>query len=86
MKKIVYILLLAVVTLVSCTPYNKVFKTNDYDYRYEMAKAYYLEGKYTNAAELLESMVTMLKGGDKAEESLVLLARCYYESEDYETA
>ena len=86
MKKIVYILLLAVVTLVSCTPYNKVFKTNDYDYRYEMAKAYYLEGKYTKASELLESMVTMLKGGDKAEESLVLLARCYYESKDYETA
>ncbi|MBO5866033.1 MAG: outer membrane protein assembly factor BamD [Bacteroidaceae bacterium] len=86
MKRTLYILLLAVVALTSCTTYNKVFKTNDYDYRYEMAKAYYLEGKYTNAAELLESMVTMLKGGDKAEESLVLLARCYYESEDYETA
>lgn len=86
MKKIAYILLLAVVALTSCDSYNKVFKTNDYDYRYETAKAYYLEGKYTQAAELLESMVTMLKGGDKAEESLILLARCYYESKDYETA
>lgn len=86
MKRAVYILLLCVVTLSSCDTYNKVYKTNDYDYRYETAKAYYLEGKYTKASELLESMVTMLKGGDKAEESLVLLARCYYESKDYETA
>ena len=86
MKKTVYILLLLIVALTSCDSYNKVFKTNDYDYRYETAKAYYLEGKYTQAAELLESMVTMLKGGDKAEESLILLARCYYESKDYETA
>lgn len=86
MKKVIYILLLAVVSMTSCTTYDKVFKTNDYDYRYETAKAYYLEGKYTKAAELLESMVTMLKGGDKAEESLILLAHCYYESRDYETA
>ena len=86
MKRFVYILLLIVVALTSCDSYNKVYKTNDYDYRYETAKAYYLEGKYTQAAELLESMVTMLKGGDKAEESLILLARCYYESKDFETA
>ena len=76
MKKVVYILLLIVVALTSCNTYNKVYKTNDYDYRYETAKAFYLEGKYTNASDLLESMVTMLKGGDKAEESLILLARC----------
>ena len=86
MKKVTYILLLLVVTLTSCDTYNKVFKSNDYDYRYKTAKAYYLEGKYVKASELLESMVTMLKGGDKAEESLILLARCYYDSKDYETA
>ena len=86
MNRILYILITAVVALASCTSYDKVYKIGDYDYRYETAKAYYLEGKYTNAADLLESMVTMLKGGDKAEESLVLLARCYYESNDYETA
>ena len=86
MKRALYILLIAVVALTSCDSHSKLFKTNDYDYRYEAAKAYYLEGQYAKAAEVLESMVTMLKGGDKAEESLILLARCYYESEDYETA
>lgn len=86
MKRIVYILLSVVVLLSSCDSYSKLYKQNDYDYRYEAAKAYYLEGKYSKAAELLESMVTMLKGGDKAEESLILLAKCYEKSKDYETA
>lgn len=86
MKKIAYILLISVMALTSCDTFNKVYKSNDVDYKYEAAKAYYLEGNYSKAAQLLESMVTMLKGGDKAEESLIMLARCYYNSKDYETA
>lgn len=58
----------------------------DIDYMYETAKAYYLDGNYNKASDLLEAMVTMLKGGDKAEESIMLLAMCYYNSKDYETA
>lgn len=86
MKKFTYIFIIAVLALTSCDTFNKVFKSNDIDYKYETAKAYYLEGNFQKAAELLETMVTMLKGGDKAEESLIMLARCYYNSEDFETA
>ena len=32
MKRIIYVLLLIVVALTSCNSYNKVFKTNDYDF------------------------------------------------------
>ena len=84
MKKILLILVSAV--LVSCNSYNKLLTTNNVDYKYEAAKAYYLEGEYSKAAPLLEGMITILKGSDKAEESLILLAKCYYESQDYETA
>ena len=86
MKRIAYILLVMVVALTSCNSFNKVLKSNDYDYRYEAAKEYYLRADYTKASDLLEGMVTMLKGGDKAEESLIMLAMCYYNSEDYVTA
>ena len=44
MKRAVYIFLLCVVALTSCDTYNKVYKSNDYDNRYEAAKAYYVEG------------------------------------------
>ena len=72
--------------LVSCDSYNKILTTNNIDYKYEAAKAYYLEGEYVKASQLLESVVTLMKGSDKAEESLILLAMCYYDSKDYETA
>ncbi len=86
MKKTAFILLLAVVLLASCSSFDKVYKSADVDYKYEAAKEYYLSGNYSKASQLLETMVTMLKGGDKAEESLIMLAMCYYNSEDYETA
>lgn len=86
MRKIAYILLLAMLAFTSCDTFNKVYKSSDVEYKYEAAKAYYFEGDYSKASQLLETMVTMLKGGDKAEESLILLARCYYNSKDFETA
>ena len=86
MRKLTYILLLAVMLLASCDTFNKVYKSSDINYKYEAAKAYYLDGNYSKASQLLETMVTMLKGSDKAEESLILLARCYYNSKDFETA
>lgn len=58
--------------LSSCDSYNKILTTSNIDYKYEAAKAYYLKGDYSKAAQLLEGMVTLLKGGDKAEESLIL--------------
>lgn len=86
MKKFSYILLCAFALLVSCTPYNDILKSRDIEYKYEAAKAFYLEGSYSKAAPLLEGLITLLKGSDKAEESLFMLAMCYYESGDYYTA
>lgn len=72
--------------LASCDSFNKVLTTNNIDYKYEAAKAYYLQGEYAKASQLLESVVTLMKGSDKAEESLILLAKCYYDSKDFDTA
>lgn len=86
MKKGIIILLSAVLVLASCNSFNKVLSTNNIDYKYEAAKAYYLQGDYSKATQLLEGIITMLKGSDKAEESLILLAKCYYDSKDFDTA
>lgn len=89
MKNIVYLYLLIALVVSSCRSSNSLgneYKNMDIDYMYETAKAYYLDGNYNKASDLLEAMVTMLKGGDKAEESIMLLAMCYYNSKDYETA
>ena len=86
MKNCIYILISAVLLFCSCDTYNKILTTNNIDYKYEAAKDFYLKGEYSKSAQLLEGMVTLLKGSDKAEESLILLAKCYYDSKDYDTA
>ncbi len=75
------------VLFVSCkTTYNTVLKSTDYDYKYEAAKEYYAAGNYGKCSQLLEDMVMLLKGTEKAEESLFMLGMCYYNMRDYETA
>ncbi len=86
MKKIVSILILTMVILSSCNSYNALYKSRDYEYKYEAAKEYYYSGYYTRCYQLLEEMTMMMKGTDKAEESLFMLGMCYYNLHDYVTA
>ena len=85
MKRIV-ILLLPLLLLAGCTQYAKVQKSLDYSYKYELAKAYYMEGEYSQACSLLEDVLAIMKGTSYAEESLYMLAMCYYDMGDYVTA
>ena len=86
MKKNIIIALFAAAILSSCGEYNKILKSTDYDYKYEVAKTYFAKGKYSRAAALLEELITIMKGTDKAEESLFMLAMTYYNQEDYTTS
>ena len=80
------ILLLSTIILASCTQYAKVQKSMDYDYKYELAKAYYVRGEYSQASSLLEDVLAYMKGTMYAEESLYMLSMCYYNMKDYVTA
>ena len=72
--------------LTSCGEYNKVLKSTDYEYKYEAAKSYFGKGQNTKAAAILEELITILKGTDKAEESLYMLGMTYYNQGDFITA
>lgn len=86
MKKNILLTLLAAMLLSSCGEYNKLLKSTDYDYKYEAAKNYFAKGQYSRAAVLLNELVAILKGTDKAEESLYMLGMSYYNQKDYQTA
>ena len=86
MKKNIIITLLAAATLTSCGEYNKLLKSTDYEYKYEAAKNYFAKGQYNRSATLLNELITILKGTDKAEESLYMLGMSYYNQKDYQTA
>ena len=72
--------------LVSCSEYTNVLKSNDYEYRYEAAKALYVEGHYRQAAELFGMLLAPLKGTSYGEESLFMLAESNMKARDYESA
>ena len=86
MKKNILIILLSALLLPSCGEYNKLLKRTDYEYKYEAAKNYFAKGQYNRAATLLNELIAILKGTDKAEESLYMLGMSYYNQKDYQTA
>jgi len=86
MKKFIAIALLSGAFLTSCGEYNKVLKSTDYITKYEAAKSYFGNGQFMKASTLLEELTTILKGTSQAEESLYMLAMCYYNQGDYVTA
>lgn len=87
MKKTVWMIAVLGLLMSSCAgEYNKVFKSDDFDFRYEYAKQSFAEGRYGRAAMLLMEQITMKKGTDDAQEALYMLGMAQYMSQDYESA
>lgn len=87
MKRRIFIFALGAILLSSCsTEFNRVYKTVDYDYKYEFAKECFARGKFTQSITLLQELVTIQKGTENAEECLYMLAMAEYCDRDYESA
>ena len=88
MRKTAFIVLLLFVMAVmsGCSGYNKIMKASDYNTKYSLAKAYFMEGHYTTCSSILEECVAFQRGTDQSEESMYLLATCYYNLDDYLSA
>lgn len=85
---------LLVVLFVSCGEYNKILKNtnilfdgeNKEMHKYEDAKKYFDEEKYSKTIILLEDGLHLMKGTLYAEKSLYLLAQSYYAQKNYASA
>lgn len=88
MSKTTHLITLIVVTLslYGCNNYNQLLKTSDLGYKYEAAKEYFADGQYNRASQLLQTMVTTMKGSEKGQEALYLFGLCNYYSGNYEMA
>ncbi len=80
--------LLAVVAALtsSCGEFNSIYRSTDINLKYEYAKKYFEQGKYSRSAVLLEDVVATYRGTAKAEEALFLLAQSLYYNKDYSSA
>ena len=87
MKKRILYALSSLLLLSSCAnEFNRVYKADNFLYKYEFAKECYAKGQYTRAITLLQELITLEKGTENAQESLYMLAMAEYNNKDYETA
>lgn len=87
MKKNLLLAFCGLLLFSSCAhEFNQVYKSQDYEYKYEYAKECFALGKYQRAITLLSELVTIQKGTSKGQECLYMLGMAEYCSKDYESA
>ncbi len=67
----------------SCSPFNKVQKSKDYEYKLKMADDYYAKKKYNWAHQLYEELFPIFKGTDHFEDIYYKFAYSTYYLKDY---
>lgn len=70
----------------SCSDYQKILKSSDYELKFTKANEYYEKGDYTRAVALYDELITIYKGTGKAEELFIKYSYCYFHTKDYLTA
>lgn len=74
-------LLLLIIT--SCSKYEKLLKSDDFQLKYDVAMEYYEDEDYVRSATLIEQILPVYKGTQKAAELSFTLANSYYHRGDY---
>jgi outer membrane protein assembly factor BamD len=73
-------------SLVSCSDYQKLLTSTDYELVYKRAFEYFDKKDYTRASALFEQLIGLYRATDKAEEINYRYAYCYFHQQDYTTA
>jgi outer membrane protein assembly factor BamD len=71
------------VSVVSCSKFTKIQKSNDYEYKLKMADQYYQNKKYNQAQQLYQELFPIFKGNPKFEDLFYKFAYCSYHLRDW---
>lgn len=67
----------------SCNEYQRVLKSTDLDYKLEKAVEYYEDGKYARALPILDELLTLYRGTQKAEDVYYYYAMTEFNMNNY---
>lgn len=84
-KRLFWVVIVSVFA-VSCGTYRKIQKSQDPELKYNAAKNYFQDKKYSKAASLFDDLSTYYRGTRKAQEILYMLAESYMGQKDYYSA
>ena len=86
MKARSYIFFSLLIALTACSEYQKVLKSKDVDYKYDMALQYFNDKEYVKAQTLLDDVAAYYKGTERSQDVTIYLARSYMGQKDYSSA
>ena len=82
----IFIVIIFLVGLASCSKFSKIQKSNDTTYKLQKADEFYSNKKYRNAQVLYEELFPSVKGTDKFEDLYYKWAYCFYYEKQYKDA
>lgn len=85
-KFFILILMVVLMTLMSCNKHNKLLKSTDNELKYQAAMSYYEDKDYNRALQLYDALQSAYRGKPQGEEIAFHTAECYYNMHDYEIA
>lgn len=83
---IIFALFVFVVILTSCSGFDKILKSNDYDFKYHKAIEYMNKKDFYRASLLLDQITTTYQGTVRDDSVNYFMAKCYFGMDDYENA
>jgi len=86
MKKNFFLILVVVSTLISCSDYQKLLKSDDVELKFDKAVEYFKKGEFVRAGTLFDAIAVYYKGTERSEIVLNYIAKSYMGQKDYFTA
>ena len=86
MKRFPLVILVVFLTLVSCSDYQKLLKSDDAELKYTRAVAYFVKGDFMRASTLFDAVSAYYKGTERSETVLNYMAKSYMGQKDYFSA
>ena len=80
--KEIYSVLIILVLLSSCSPYQDALKSANAGVKFKMADSLYNEGRYRKALRLMEQIVPVFRGKPQGEKLMYMYSNAYYQLED----
>jgi outer membrane protein assembly factor BamD len=71
------------VVLSSCSGYEKVLKSTDYNFKYKKAFEYYNKGDYSRASGVFEQIANVFRGSSKSDSVSFFQGMAAYKQKDY---
>lgn len=80
------VIILSLMLFCSCSEYQKLMKSNDYQLMYSKGIEYYNKGEYQRAMNLFDAIRTVFTGTSKAQSIAYYRAFCSYNQREYQYA